>query len=79
MEKMTEAEVKAFNEGYRGGLADAQQEVDRDYFAVYALTGELAAQTPEWSNNDFDALANRCYRIADAMLKARLQVQTRES
>jgi hypothetical protein len=49
----------------------------RDYFAAKALAGELAAQDGDtvgyWSNSNENlaALAQRCYLIADAMLKAR--------
>jgi hypothetical protein len=43
----------------------------RDYFAAKALQGELAAQGNGESWANFDALAVRCRRIADAMLRAR--------
>jgi hypothetical protein len=47
----------------------------RDYFAAKALSGELSAQGPDfaWMDAKADALAARCYLIADAMLKAREQ------
>lgn len=46
----------------------------RDQFAIVALQGGLAAQgtdTGEWTANNLDVLAERCYSIADAMMKAR--------
>ena len=43
----------------------------RDYFAAKALQGELAAQGGGESWADKDALARRCFAIADAMIKAR--------
>lgn len=45
----------------------------RDYFAAKALQGELSCQTNEmeWLEQDFFRLAERSYKIADAMLKAR--------
>lgn len=46
----------------------------RDYFAAKAMQGDLASQTPDdggqW--NDLDRLAHRAYRVADAMLRARI-------
>lgn len=48
----------------------------RDYFAAKALQGELAAPSVDgsyWTPNTADKLASRCYRFADAMLKARQQ------
>lgn len=50
----------------------------RDYFAGLALAGEMATQGPGHGDADdvfkppFDWLGVRCYEIADAMLKARL-------
>jgi len=47
----------------------------RDYFAAAALSGELASQSEQggWinSNDCIRCVAEKCYRIADAMLKAR--------
>lgn len=40
----------------------------RDYFAAKAMQGELA-KDPVWL--DVNHLAEYCYKIADAMLKAR--------
>lgn len=43
----------------------------RDYFAAVAMQGDLASQTSDdggqW--NDLDRLAQRAYRVADAMLR----------
>ena len=45
----------------------------RDYFAAKAMQGELAAQSAESGHyENMDALAVLAYRVADAMLKARL-------
>ena len=46
----------------------------RDYFAAKAMLGELSSQdmqipTSVWSN--LELLADKSYRIADAMMKAR--------
>ena len=44
----------------------------RDWFAGKALQGELASQNAEngeWPEGHESALAERCYKIADAMLK----------
>ena len=45
----------------------------RDYFAGQVLIGELSSQNQnwEWLSNKKEQLANRCYEIADAMLKER--------
>lgn len=45
----------------------------RDYFAANVLQGEIASQTDDsvWLSTKADALAERCYAIADAMLEAR--------
>lgn len=46
----------------------------RDWFAGQALAGELSAQndsTGIWTERLFEKLAERSYKIADAMLKAR--------
>ena len=46
----------------------------RDWFAGQALAGELASQSKdcgEWSPNFFNVLSERCFEIADAMLKER--------
>lgn len=45
----------------------------RDWFAGQALAGELAAQDGDgfWSDESALTLAERCYLVADAMLKAR--------
>lgn len=66
------------NHGYEGanGTGASPGMSLRDYFAAQALAGELAADTdrddPIWrSDIDFEVLAERCYRMADAMLKAR--------
>jgi hypothetical protein len=41
-----------------------------DYFAAKAMQGELAAQRVESGQyTDYDALAYRAYRIAEAMVK----------
>lgn len=48
-----------------------------DWFAGMALQGELASQSEEngqWPNKSADALATRCYLIADAMLRAKKAV-----
>ena len=46
----------------------------RDYFAAKAMQGELASQHPKTGEyNNLDALAVLAYRIADAMLKARVK------
>ena len=45
----------------------------RDYFAAKAMQGELSAQggnSRSW-DYDYEALAIRCYDIAEEMLKAR--------
>lgn len=49
----------------------------RDYFAAKAMQGELASQSPAGGDDynylpgDEEDLATWCYRMADAMLKAR--------
>jgi hypothetical protein len=47
----------------------------RDYFAAKAMQGECATQSEEngWINSNEAAknVAEKCYRIADAMLAAR--------
>ena len=43
----------------------------RDYFAAKAMQGELACQCVGQSWLDIEKLAEHCYNIADAMLKAR--------
>jgi hypothetical protein len=46
----------------------------RDYFAAHAVGGVLALGVPSWSTseqNTDDIIADRCYRLADAMLRAR--------
>lgn len=44
----------------------------RDKFAMCALHGELASQGENaWHESFFGILADRCYQLADAMLKAR--------
>lgn len=47
----------------------------RDYFAAAALQGEMAAQSERdgWVNSpdSIRAATEKCYRIADAMVKAR--------
>lgn len=46
----------------------------RDYFAAKAMQGELSAQSETSGYGvwyDYDDLAMRCYKTADAMLKAR--------
>lgn len=45
----------------------------RDWFAGQALAGELAAQDGDgfWSDESAQTLAERCYLVADAMLKAK--------
>lgn len=45
----------------------------RDHIAIEAMNGELSAQSvnEDWPDGYFDQLAERCYKIADAMLKAR--------
>jgi hypothetical protein len=54
-------------------LSAASNLTTRDYFAAKAMQGELACQTQADGDtwNDLDRLAQRAYRIADAMLKAR--------
>jgi len=45
----------------------------RDYFAGKVLQGELASQGSDYTvaPNIQDAVAEKCYKLADAMLKAR--------
>lgn len=45
----------------------------RDYFAGQALQGELASMMENsiWMN--IELLSNRCYNIADAMMKERIK------
>lgn len=42
----------------------------RDYFAAKAMQGDFNAGV---SDNEFEAVAKRAYKAADAMLKAREQ------
>ena len=43
----------------------------RDYFAAKAMQGELACQCVGESWHDIEKLAEHCYNLADAMLRAR--------
>lgn len=45
----------------------------RDHIAIEAMNGELAAQSPnnDWQPEYFNNLAERCYKIADAMINER--------
>ena len=74
MAKMTDHEVSIYNEGYRNGLQHAQQEADRDSFAMAALTGICMF------TNAAPGVAKTAYAIADAMLAEREQpARTRDS
>jgi hypothetical protein len=49
---------------------DRQDGMDlRDYFAAKAMTGGMWVATTE--GNTYDRDARECYKIADAMMKAR--------
>ena len=46
----------------------------RDYFAAMAMQGEMASQTEDsgyYSDQSYNRLAERSYKIADAMMEAR--------
>jgi hypothetical protein len=49
-------------------IADSDGMTLRDYFAAKAMQGDFNAGV---SDNEFDAVAKRAYKAADAMLKAR--------
>lgn len=45
----------------------------RDYFATYAMQGMWASDTRDYGfDGDYAARAEGAYRMADAMLKARM-------
>ena len=44
----------------------------RDFFASYALTGELSSER-NWCPVDNTELADRCYEMADEMIRRRNQ------
>lgn len=49
-----------------------QQGMDlRDYFAAEAMTGGMWVATTD--GNTYDRDARECYKIADAMMKARIE------
>jgi hypothetical protein len=52
----------------RGEIQTAPGMTLRDYFAAKAMQGDFNAGV---SDNEFDAVAKRAYKAADAMLKAR--------
>ena len=73
-------------EGVAGGMVDAAEEVIRqghaptlrDRFAMAALQGDIASEHEGWAITDKadgptreQQLAERAYRMADAMLEAR--------
>jgi len=44
----------------------------RQYYAAAAMQGELAYSKPDenpWLENQFSMLAERCFKIADAMIE----------
>ena len=46
----------------------------RDYFAAMSMQGEMASQTEDsgyYSDQSYNLLAERSYKIADAMMEAR--------
>jgi len=43
----------------------------RDWFAGMAISGDVANSESPWLSENFPALADRAYRIADAMLERR--------
>ena len=51
----------------------ASEAMLRDVIAAHAMEGDLASQSTdaEWSRDTFPALAERAYRIADAMMAER--------
>lgn len=62
--------MKAFPTTADNGHAVNQDGMDlRDYFAAKAMTGGMWVATTE--GNTYDRDAKECYKIADAMLKAR--------
>lgn len=66
--------MKAFPNGVitnqDGLIVGGQQGMDlRDYFAAKAMTGGMWVATTE--GNTYDRDAKECYKIADAMMKAR--------
>lgn len=54
--------------GYRRANYDEGMDL-RDYFAAKAMTGGMWVATTE--GNTYDRDAQECYKIADAMMKAR--------
>lgn len=54
--------------GYRRANYDEGMDL-RDYFAAKAMTGGMWVATTD--GNTYDRDARECYKIADAMMKAR--------
>lgn len=65
------AHMKAFPTLADNGHLQNQDGMDlRDYFAAKAMTGGMWMATSDGSNT-YDRDARECYKIADAMMKAR--------
>ena len=69
---MEKTETEAFIEDMKNSYTEEHHKL-RDTFAGLAMQGQLASQGTDYAivPNMYDELADKCYKLADAMMKVR--------
>lgn len=71
-------EVERQTKALAAKVADYEKNQLRDQFAMAALTGIWASESPEYEIGDLERIAAKAYAQADAMLKAREKREVEE-